>query len=250
MKLLFALLLAAAVFYPPAYAMAEQEIIVSAASSLRDAFIETGKGFEKENPGIKVIFNFAASGALVQQIAGGAPVDVFASADEVSMNLAEKKGLILKSSRRDFARNTLVLIVPATSALDIKGVRSLAGNNVTRIAVGNPETVPAGRYAKNILAENGFWDALEKKFIYTNNVRQALDYVSRNEVDAGLVYATDALVAKGKVRTVSALKGKRPAVYLIALTAASKQGGYGEKFIEFVSGKGEASLLKYGFMRP
>jgi len=250
MKLLFALLLAAAVFCPPAYARAEQEIIVSAASSLRDAFIETGKGFEKENPGIRVIFNFAASGALVQQIAGGAPVDVFASADEVSMDLAEKKNLILKYSRRDFARNSLVLIVPAVSELGIKGVKSLTVTNVTRVAMGNPETVPAGRYAKNILTENGSWDALEKKFIYTNNVRQALDYVSRNEADAGFVYASDAVISKGKVRVVSVLKGKKPAVYPIALVAASKQGGYGGKFIEFVLGKGEASLLKYGFMRP
>ncbi len=250
MKLIVVLLFATAIFCQPVYALAEQEIIVSAAASLRDAFIETGKDFEKENPGIRVIFNFAASGALVQQIAGGAPVDVFASADEASMDLAEKKGLILKSSRRDFARNTLVLIVPAASALDIKGVRSLTGNNVTRVAVGTPETVPAGRYAKDILTENGSWDILEKKFIYTNNVRQALDYVSRNEVDAGFVYASDAVVAKGKVRVVSVLKGKRPAVYPIALTAASRQGGPGKKFIEFVLGKGEASLLKYGFMRP
>jgi molybdate transport system substrate-binding protein len=250
MKLLVVLLLAAAVFCPPAYARSEQEIIVSAASSLRDAFIETGKGFEKENPGIRVIFNFAASGALVQQIAGGAPVDVFASADEASMDLAEKKGLILKYSRRDFARNSLELIVPAASALGIIGVRSLAGSNVTRVAMGNPVTVPAGRYAKDILEENGLWDTLEKKFIYTNNVRQVLDYVSRNEVDAGLVYATDALIAKGKVRTVSALKGKRPAIYPIALTAASRQGGPGKRFIEFVLGKGETSLFKYGFMRP
>jgi molybdate transport system substrate-binding protein len=250
MKLISALLLAVSIFCQPVNARAEQEIIVSAAASLRDAFIETGKGFEKENPGIRVIFNFAASGALVQQIAGGAPVDVFASADEASMDLAEKKGVILKSSRRDFARNSLVLIAPEASASDIKGVKSLAGNNVTKIAVGNPQTVPAGRYTRDILTENGSWDVLEKKFIYTNNVRQALDYVSRNEVDAGFVYATDAVIAKGKVRVVAALKGKRPAVYPIALTAASRQGGPGKKFIEFVLGKGEASLLKYGFMRP
>lgn len=250
MKLIFALFLAVAILCQPVHAPAEQEIIVSAAASLRDAFIEAGKGFEKENPGNRVIFNFGASGALVQQIAGGAPVDVFASADEASMDLAEKKGLILKSSRRDFARNSLVLIVPAASALDIKGVRGLSGNNMTRIAVGNPDTVPAGRYAKDILAENGSWDVLEKKLIYTNNVRQALDYVSRNEADAGFVYATDAVIAKGKVRVVSVLKSKRPAVYPIALTAASRQGATGKKFIEFVLGKGEASLLKYGFMRP
>jgi molybdate transport system substrate-binding protein len=250
MKMLVALLVAAAIIFPPVHAGAEQDIIVSAASSLRDAFIEIGKDFEKENPGIRVIFNFAASGALVQQIAGGAPVDVFASADEASMDLAEKKELIIKSSRRDFARNSLVLIVPAASALDIKGVRSLAGSNVTRVAMGNPVTVPAGRYAKDILAENGLWDALDKKFIYANNVRQALDYVSRNEADAGLVYATDAFAAKGKVRAVSVLKGKRPAVYPIALTAIGKHGGPGKKFIGFILGKGEASLLKYGFMRP
>jgi molybdate transport system substrate-binding protein len=250
MKLTFALLLAVAIFCQPAHAQAEQEIIVSAAASLRDAFLETGKSFEKENPGTRVIFNFGASGALVQQIAGGAPVDVFASADEASMDLAEKKALILKSSRRDFARNSLVLIVPVASALDIKGLKSLTGNSVARIAVGTPDTVPAGRYAKDILTENGSWDLLEKKFIYTNNVRQALDYVSRNEVDAGFVYASDAVVAKGKVRVVSVLNGKRPAVYPIALTAASRQGGPGEKFIEFVLGKGEAPLLKYGFMRP
>jgi molybdate transport system substrate-binding protein len=250
MKMLVALLLAAAVFCSPPHARAEQEIIVSAASSLRDAFIETGKAFEKKNPGIRVIFKFASSGALLQQIAGGAPVDVFASADDITMDLAEKKGLILKSSRRDFARNTLVLVVPAASAVDIKGIKSLAGNNVARIAVGNPGTVPAGRYAKDILTDNGLWDALEKKFIYANSVRQALDYVSRNETDAGLVYATDVVAAKSKVRAVSVLKGKKPAIYPIAVTAASRQGDTGKKFIEFVLDKGGTCLLKHGFMRP
>ena len=109
-------------------ASAAQELIVSAAASLTNAFQDVGKKFEAENPGVKVIFNFAASGPLLQQIEGGAPVDVFASADQKTMDQAKEKRLILNESRRDFAANELVLIVPSASKAPVKSAQDLVSD--------------------------------------------------------------------------------------------------------------------------
>lgn len=251
MKMLSAFILAtAAALFFPAPSSAATEIIVSAAASLTDAFTEIGRKFEAENPDVKVVFNFGASGALLQQIAGGAPVDVFASADEPTMDQAEIKGLIVKKSRRDFACNRLVMVVPASSSLKLDGIVSLSSGRVRLVAIGNPDTVPAGRYAKEVLLDNRKWDALAGKLIFANNARQALDYVRRGETDAGFVFETDALNAKGGVRTVAVLKGKNRPLYPVALTSAGRNPDAGGRFIDFISGKGSATLTKYGFKRP
>ena len=193
-------------------AFAGQELIVSAAASLTNAFQDVGKKFEAANPGVKVIFNFAASGPLLQQIEGGAPVDVFASADQKTMDQAKEKRLILDESRKDFAGNQLVLIVPAGSKALVKGARDLAGHEVIRVALGKPETVPVGRYTQEALTNAGLWETLTPKFIYGDSVRQVLDYVARGEVDAGFVFATDAAIAKDKVRVVAVIEDHQPVV--------------------------------------
>ena len=150
------------------------DIIVSAASSLTNAFNDIGKEFEKANPGHKVLFNFAGSGALLQQIARGAPVDVFAPADQDTMDKAAAQNLILRSSRTDFARNTLVVVVPADADLTLVDLEGLRSASIKRIAIGNPETVPAGKYAKAALEASRLWDVLKDKMINTQNVRQSL----------------------------------------------------------------------------
>jgi molybdate transport system substrate-binding protein len=235
----------------PGPAMGAQELTVSAAASLTNAFPEIGKGFEQRHPGTKVIFNFAATGPLLQQIAQGAPVDVFASADQKSMNQAQEKGFIVPASRKDFVSNTLVLIVPQDSKLTLTGPQDLLSPAVKRVAVGNPVSVPVGRYTQEALTQAGLWDKLSPKFILAESVRQVLDYVSRGEVDAGFVYATDAAIAKGKVKTAAEVQGHQPIVYPAALVAASKKQALGQEFLNFLFAPESVVIFtEYGFGKP
>lgn len=232
-------------------AYAQQELLVSAAASLTNAFTDVEKQFETANPGVKVIFNFAASGALMQQIAKGAPVDVFASADQKTMDQAKEKSLIMTETRKDFVSNGLVLIVPKDSKLSIKGVKDLTETKLARIALGNPETVPAGRYAQELLTNAGIWESLKPKYIYGESVRQVLDYVGRSEVDAGFVFSTDAIVAKDKVQVVAKAEGHQPIRYPVAIVAGTKKKELSQRFIDFLLGsEGQSILARYGFGKP
>ncbi len=244
MKIIVRLLLMALLLSPafPKDAAASREITVSAAASLTDVFKEEGAAFEKDT-GIKAVFNFGASVALLKQIEAGAPVDVFASADEVTMDQAEKEGIVLKASRRDFAGNDLVLAVPAVPGR-VSGMKDIA--NASRIAIANPATAPAGLYAKQALTRMKLWDALGPKFIYGANVRQALEYVRRGEVDAGFVYMTDVISTKDGVKAAGVLS--KGALYPAAVVSLSKDQDSARRFINFLLGrKAQAILKKYGF---
>src|SRR5690606_14296823 len=168
------------------------ELTVSAAASLTGAFQDIARAYQARHPEVRVRLNLGGSGALLQQIAKGAPVDVFATADQETMDLAAQQRLIEPASRRDFARNALVLVVPADSSHRIDSLAALARPDIRRIALGNPASVPAGRYANEALRAAGLGEALRNRVIHTQNVRQSLAYVARGEVDAGFVYATDA----------------------------------------------------------
>ena len=230
---------------------AEEELIVSAAASLANAFGEIAKKFENLNPGVKVICNFAASGPLLQQIEKGAPVDVFASADQKTMDQAQEKNLVLPLTRKDFVSNGLVLIVPTDAKRPIQTLEDLKMKEVARISLGNPETVPAGRYAKEVLTNDGLWENLLPKVIFGNSVRQVLDYVSRGEVDAGFVFTTDAIQMKDKVRIVLTAEKHKPILYPIAVVAASQKKELSQRFVDFVQGKeGQAILSQFGFGKP
>lgn len=227
------------------------ELTVSAAASLSNAFKEIGAAYEKQHAGNKVLFNFAASDALVQQIAKGAPVDVLATADQDAMDRAGSLKLLDAASRRNFASNTLVLIKPADSKLALGGVRDLAQAGVQRIALGNPASVPAGRYGRHALEQAGQWNAVVNKLIYATSVRQCLDYVARGEVDAGFVYATDAALFKDKVQLVATVPTETPVSYPIAVTAGSTQAPAARQFVEFMlTAPAQAILSRYGFGRP
>ncbi len=230
----------------PAYA--DQELIVSGASSLTNALKEVAGQFEQTHPGTKIVCNFAASGPLLQQIAQGAPVDVFAAADQKTMDQAQEKGLIVPASRKNFVSNTLVLIAPASSSLPLAGLGNLALPEVKRVALGNPATVPVGRYAQEALTKAGLWETLKPKFIYGESVRQVLDYVSRGEVDAGFVFATDAAIAQGKVKTVAGIQGHQPIIYPVALVAASSKQALAQSLLDFIlSPAAQEIFKKYGF---
>jgi molybdate transport system substrate-binding protein len=228
-----------------------QELIVSAAVSLTNAFTELGKAYERDNPGHRLILNFGGSGQLLQQINRGAPVDVFASADQETMSRAQKRNLIVRDSRVDFARNTLVLIAPADSKLEMTDLGQLRTGTVSRIAISNPASVPVGRYSRLALETAGLWKVLAPRFINTQHVRQSLDYVARGEVDVGFVYATDARVRPDRVRVVMEVSTSIPITYPIAVVADTREPDLARHFIAFVkSSRGLAILAKRGFAAP
>ena len=153
--------LASALLVVSSFAASAADLTVSAAASLTNAFKELGPMFEAQNAGTVVVFNFAASDALLAQIAKGAPADVFASADQEAMDRAYAQALMTTGSRRNFVSNSLVMIVPSDSRLALKSPADLQKPEVNRIAVGNPASVPVGRYAKGSLEAAKLWAAVE-----------------------------------------------------------------------------------------
>ena len=227
------------------------DLTVSAAASLTNAFKDIAQSYEAQNPGTKVLLNFAASGALLQQMAKGAPVDVFASADQETMDRAEKEGLVKASDRKDFVRNTLVLIVPTDAKTMPANLGELTQAGITRVAIANPASVPVGRYSQTALEAANLWTALQAKAINTQNVRQSLDYVARGEVDAGFVYATDAAIMKDKVKVAFEVPLQTTILYPIAKTVASTKAAEATSFINYLATPAAQDILgKYGFAKP
>jgi len=233
-----------------AIAVEQQEITVSAAISLKNAFEDIGKLFESKHKGARVTFNVGASGDLVRQIKGGAPVDVFASAAQKDMDDAEKEGLIVPDSRVNFAGNSIVLIIPADSKLEIETFQDLKLNQVQKIAAGNPKTVPAGRYAEEVFVHFNLLSAIREKLIYGENVRQVLDYVARGEVDAGVVYSTDAMVRAKDIRIVATApeNSHSPVIYPVAVIKDTNKHSLSKAFVFLlISEEGRKILERHGF---
>lgn len=227
------------------------DLVVSAASSLTNAFRAVAERYEKEHPDTRVVLNFGASDVLMQQIVQGAPADVFASADQRAMDKAAAEAVIVPASRRDFASNALVLVVPADSRLEIAKPQDLTRPAVRRVAFGNPGAVPVGRYTRDALAAAGLWDAVSAKGVPAQNVRQALAYVARGEVDAGFVFATDAATVPDSVKIAARIPTTTPVTYPIALTARARNTPAASGFVAFVlSAEGQAILARHGFGRP
>jgi molybdate transport system substrate-binding protein len=230
-----------------------QEVLLSVAVSLKDAVEELGRGFTASRPGVTLRYNFGASGDLQKQIEAGAPVDVFLSAASRQMDELEKQKLIVAASRRAFARNVLTVVKPADSRVDITKSADLLDARVGKIVIGQPKTVPAGQYAEESLRALGLWDRLQPKLIFSENVRQALDYVARGEVDAGFVYATDAAARTQGVKEAFRPPEDtyRPVVYPGAVVTASRHAALAQAFLDLLSGpQGRTVLAKYGFQPP
>lgn len=223
------------------------DITVSAAASLTDAFNDIGKAYQAKYPDAKIDFNYAGSGALLQQIDKGAPVDVFASADTVTMDKAAEH--IDPATRQNFVENRLVVIMAKDAQWDGKDLAALIGDKkLKRIAIAHVDNVPVGRYTKGALEKAGLWDKLGERNLPTQNVRQSLDYVARGEADAGFVYATDAAIMPDKVKVVLEVPLDKPLVYPIAVLKNSKAADESKRFIEFVTGEdGQKILQGYGF---
>jgi molybdate transport system substrate-binding protein len=227
-----------------------EEIVVSAAISLKDAFAEIGKILETQ-AGIRVWFNLGASGLLEKQIEAGVPVDVFASAGEKQMDELQGKGLIVPETRRNFAGNALVLVIPKGYAIPLRSFGDLIRPDIARVAIGNPMTVPAGQYAQETLKNLHIWGSLESRLVLAENVRQVLDYIERGEVDAGITYDSDLAAAHGKADVAAyAPEGSHSRiVYPIAIVKEAGNQRGAQRFVDLtLSVAGQAVLKKHRFL--
>src|SRR5262249_55214082 len=174
----------AVVGVPPA---AAQELTLSVAISMKEAIETLGRDFTAREPGVTLRYNLGASGDLQKQIEAGAPIDVFVSAATRQMDELEQKTLIRSDTRRAFARNVLVVVTPADSGRDLTAVANLLAPRVSRVAIGNPKTVPAGQYAQESLKAVGAWEPLGPKLIFAENAPQVREYAAPWEGDGRLV---------------------------------------------------------------
>jgi len=224
-------------------------INVFAAASLTDSLKEIADAYEKQS-GHKVVFNFGASSLLARQIEEGAPADVFFSADEAKMDGLEKKALIAKQTRTSRLSNSLVIVVASDNAMQIRSANDLTNASIKRLALGETRTVPAGIYAREFLEKTGLWSALEKKIVPTENVRAALSAVESGNVEAGIVYKTDANISK-KVKVAFAIPvSEGPSIsYPMALVTDSKAPDAGRDFIKFLDSDVAGRVFeRFGFI--
>ncbi|TCP31579.1 molybdate transport system substrate-binding protein [Scopulibacillus darangshiensis] len=224
------------------------EITVSAAASLTDALTKVIHQYEKQS-NTTVHVNFASSGKLEKQIEQGAPTDVFLSASKSKMKALLKRNLIDKNHKADLLKNKLVLIIPKGSNKEIQSFADLKKQTIQKVAVGIPQTVPAGRYAKETLQTLHLWQPLQKKIVQANDVRQVLRYVEDGNVDAGIVYKSDALISdKVKIIKIAGESTHTPITYPVAVIAGTNHPKAAISFYKYLQTKRVLKLFDhYGF---
>jgi molybdate transport system substrate-binding protein len=226
------------------------ELTVSAAASMQTVLTELQRNYEQEYPNVKLLFNYGASGALQQQIEQGAPVDVFLSASEENFNEILTKGLIDKENNVALVSNELVLIQNKQTDHKISGFAELSDTKINLIAIGTPESVPAGKYAKETLISQNLWSKLEEKFIFAKDVRQVLTYVESGNVEAGIVYKTDA-IRSNKIEIIETANSKSHSsiIYPLGVVKNSKHQEEAINFYDYLqSDKAKEIFENYGFI--
>ncbi|APG26394.1 molybdate ABC transporter substrate-binding protein [Syntrophotalea acetylenivorans] len=207
---------------------------ISAAMSLKDAVTALKEVYEQQHPDIRLEVNFASSGALQKQIEQGAPTELFLSAGQKQMNALQSQDLIVPQSRCDLLGNSLVLIVAKEQKDRIWGFDDLA-KDAEHFAIGYPDSVPVGRYAKQTLLSVGLWDTLQERLVFAKNARSVLAYVDSGNADAGLVYSSDTKVLKSAVVAAHAPeKSHAPIIYPVALIRDGKQPALTGQFLDFL----------------
>ena len=229
----------------------KQEITVSAAVSLKDALEEIAQLYRTGKPDVAVHFNLGGSGTLQRQIEQGAPVDIFISASPAEMDNLAAKGLLLPGTRTNLVANRVVLIVPV-STTNIASFQDLALPQVKLIAIGESQTVPAGKYAQQVLTHLGLYEQLKPRFVLAKDVRQVLTYVATGNADAGIVYATDARVSsKVKVVATAPAGSHSPVIYPMAIVKDSRNPSDAKEFETFLQKPAAQSVFqKYGLLPP
>ncbi|WP_449539338.1 molybdate ABC transporter substrate-binding protein [Ferdinandcohnia sp. Marseille-Q9671] len=228
----------------------KEDLTVSAAASMQNALQEIKDSFEKQYPTIRIDFNFGASGALAQQISQGAPVDLFLSASLEKFDALVDEGFVHEEYQRNLIGNEIVVIVPRTSERNITSMEEMK-TKAERISIGIPESVPVGKYAKETLVNQGVWHEVENKIIYAKDVRQVLTYVETGNVDAGIVYQTDAKLSD-QIKIVDRIESSlhSAVIYPIGIMKSSKHISEAKLFYEYLSSDEAVTVFEeYGFKR-
>jgi molybdate transport system substrate-binding protein len=226
------------------------EIMVSAAASLQNSLDIVAADYEKAHPGIKLVFNYGASGTLQKQIEQGAPADLFLSAGEKQMDALVKGGFI--EDHAVLLKNQLVMIVPSDFKAEVTALTQLTDSIIKRVAIGQPESVPAGQYAKEALTATKAWEPLQNKLVYAKDVRQVLSYVETGNADAGFVYKTDALTSKKVAIALTAGEElHQPIHYPVGIIDNSQHQEEAEAFYRYLqSEEAEEIFASNGFLIP
>ena len=225
------------------------EIHVAAAASLTDVMKELAAVYEKEHPGVKLVFNFGSSGALQQAIENGGETDLFFSAAQKQMNALQDSGNLAEGTRKDLLENEVVLVVPKEGGKDIKSFEDLTRSDIQHVALGEPKGVPVGQYTEQILTKLGILDQVKAKAVYGSDVRQVLSWTETGDADCGVVYATDAAVSdKVKVAAKAPQDSHKPVIYPAAVIKGTKHLEEAKEFLAFTSSEQARKLFeKYGF---
>jgi molybdate transport system substrate-binding protein len=233
---------------------APQPLLVSAASSLKDVLAKVDPLFEQHYPDLKVTYNFGASGVLQKQIQQGAPSDVFIAAGKKQLDALQVQDLVVTQTRRNLLTNRLVLIAPKRATLPLKDFQDLTDSTIQKIAVGEPKSVPVGEYTEELFKTLGIMDRLKPKLVLSNSVRSVLAAVESGNMDAGIVYATDAKIS-GKVRAIATAPENlhSPIVYPIAVLKNSKHLESAKTYVQFLSSPSAQRIFKdagFGLVSP
>jgi molybdate transport system substrate-binding protein len=237
----------AAVFTAVHDAPLQKPLTVSAAVSLTDALTAVAQAYAQTGGSVR--FNFGASNVLARQIANGAPVDIFISADEAQMDVVGAAGLIQDGSRVTMLRNQLAVAVPSDRPRTFKSIRELADPAYKRIAIGDPAAVPAGVYAKQYLEKEGLWAAIQDRIVPTGSVRAALAAVESGAADAAIVYRTDVRIAlQATVAWVVPPDRGPRIVYPAAIVRSTTMPVESKRFVAFLTGETAARIFeRFGF---
>ena len=225
-------------------------LTISAAASLKDVMTEIKPIYEQQKTNVSLTLNLASSGSLRQQIEQGAPVDLFISASPSHINMLQEKGLIIDERLRNLLKNQMVLIVPQENTTVVNTFQDLTKDAISKISIGEPKSVPAGKYGKEVLSSLGIYEVVKPKIVFAKNVRQVVNYVATGNVDAGIVYRTDTN-ASNQVKIVANApeKSHTPVVYPIAIIKNSKNVEATKQLEEFMfTPEAKAVFEKYGFI--
>ena len=225
------------------------ELILSAAASMQDVLKEIRQLYLQQYPNTKIIFNFGSSGSLQRQIEQGAPIDIFISAAPQQMNDLANRKLLLQETRKDLVKNQMVLVTPENNQ-SIQDFDDLIGREIQNIALGEPNSVPAGKYAREILTNLNLIDRIESKAVYGKDVRQVLNYVATGNIEAGIVYRTDTTSSQ-KIKIVATVPEAihSPVIYPIAIVKDSHHPQVAKHILNFLfTPQAQAIFRKHGFL--
>ena len=223
-------------------------LTVSTAASLKEAMGDIKQLYTRQKPNVTITYNFGSSGSLQQQIQQGAPVDIFISAASKQMDALQEKGLLIADTRKNLLSNQLVLIAPKNSTT-VSGFKDLTSDDVKKVAIGEPKSVPAGKYAQEVLTSLKIFDLIKPKVVFAKDVRQVLSYVETGNADVGMVYMTDAKLSNSvKIVVTAPAKSHSPVVYPVAVIKDSKNILAAKDFVQFLSSDSAGDIfVKYGF---